>query len=65
MNEKMNWRALRDYKCPQEACGTLLKAFKSHYPGAEAVHECPKCGYRIRNETLGNILKKMTGPRYR
>lgn len=61
MKPKLNWRNLRSFKCPTPDCGTPLKTFKP--PNGESVHQCPKCGFKIRNSRLEEVLVEMRKPK--
>jgi hypothetical protein len=52
--EKLNWKKLKDYRCPKERCGAILKEFET-----ELIHnhECTACIFKISHEKLELIVK--------
>lgn len=60
MAEKLNWKRLEDYRCPKRGCGALLKEFKEETIDqsftVRITHKCPKCGYKIGDERLKDIV---------
>lgn len=52
--DRINWKSLRDYRCPMKGCGALLKEFKREELHN---HQCTACTFKISNLKLSIIIK--------